>query len=801
MSNRVRLNRRLLLPLILASLLVALILWRGWSAWKRTSQLTAPSELQLNAFVVLQASDPETVASARDAITAQGGRVFNYFPPRVLLASIPATADAALTGQAGITAIHRHQLDVQALGELPETQVPVTVWSRMLQRGFRSDLGRSVAPQQVDQELALVPPEKLQEVQPATTSLSPGLDQTSEFMCGTVGLDIFFLESNGTLDVNSEDWTSAQRDKVAEEVVAGSNWWIQTATTGGQPSANLSFVYSFHDPWNTPQVSTRYEPITRSWQDVSLSIAEVMSKLGYKDSNWISAVRRYLNDQRKAETTDWRVAIFVVNSANDADGAFADHAFAFAYLNGPCLVLTYDGSVWGADSMEIVIAHELAHTFGALDEYLQSPFSPQDTAGYLDVVNSNSENGHATEESIMRNPLSLLRSYQAHLASTPARGMLGWSDSDGDGLYDVLGTTHNELVPTHLNPVRSSNVAYDNPTQHVWNESWRVRGLSRWYNSIGIVHAPVSINYVKSVLYRVDGGTWQAAIPRDGKFDAADEGYAFTVTGLGTGRHTVESLVVNPWLGDTALRQDTLDVDLAGVTPVPPPTATPPMPTPSATTIVPTKSPTAWPTPTLSMPTETPTIASEERITLTLQNGLWDYNGCQDTRISAEVPTSNLGTSDLKVGARQRLATLMVFNLSSIPHNAVIDSATLSLFANGREGTGSFDVEVYPVQRAWVEAEATWMKARSSQLWAQPGCNGTPEDRVDMPTSYVMVSTVGWYTWMVREDVQRMVSQSETNQGWLLRQSAALPGVLSMCSSEYTGVNYRPKLVITYRLQ
>ncbi len=830
-----RLDRpsRILLVLILLAMLTlaTLGIWRWVSG--RGGPALGPEELQLDALVVLQQGDAASVRQATEWIAAQGGQVYNHFPPLVLLATIPPAADAQLTGQAGIVAIHRRPLSGTELGVAAGGELAAQVWSNMLRRNFRSILTSSTPPRQLADEFAFVPPEKLREVSSTEASGAPAKDQTSEFLFGSVRLEVFLLESNGQQDVNREDWSVAQRDKVAEEVVSGANWWLKTATTGGQPPSHVAFTFAFHDPWSSPDVvATRYEPINRPWQDISLAIAEVMGNAGYRDGNWITALRSYLNDKRHAHDNDWAVAVFVVNSASDPDGAFSDRAFAFSYLNGPCFVLTYDCSGWGTESMEIVVAHELAHAFGALDEYAGSPFEPTDTAGYLNVVNSNAENGDATEDSIMRGPASLLRAYRGNLASTPVRGMLGWRDSDGDGWYDVAGSVFNELVAPASNLVRDTKVEYDSPQQRAWIEPWRYQGLSRWTNSTGISHVPVSISSIHEVVHRLDDGPWQTTRPQDGAFDGNSEGYAFSVEGLTAGDHTVDTSVVNPWQGKVAMKRDTLQVVLEGTpspsptlvlvpsTPEPSLTATPvlstpepirtetpmpstPEPTHTETRVPATPSPTieALPSPSATpSPTVTVTPRPVESTTLTLQNGLWDYSGCTDTCISAEVPDHQFGSASLKVGVRQKLATLVQFDLTSIPADAVVESAWLSLFGYGREGRGDFDIEVYRVTRGWKESEATWRLAALRQPWAQLGCEGAPDDRAQMPSGYVIVGRVGWYTWDVGDDVQRMIAQPERNVGWLLKQSTMYFGSLSMCSSEHGLAILRPKLLITYHL-
>ena len=97
--------------------------------------------------------------------------------------------------------------------------------------------------------------------------------------------------------------------------------------------------------------------------------------------------------------TDWAFAIFVVDSLNDSNGQFSNGDFAYTYVNGPFMVMTYDNDGWGIDGMPIVAAHENGHIWGALDEYASSGCTDTETSGYLNIANSNCENGSpATEE-------------------------------------------------------------------------------------------------------------------------------------------------------------------------------------------------------------------------------------------------------------------------------------------------------------------------------------------------------------------------------------------------------------------
>jgi len=219
-----------------------------------------------------------------------------------------------------------------------------------------------------------------------------------------------------------------------------------------------------------------------------------------------------------------------------------------------------------------------------------------------------------------------------------------------------------------------------------------------------------------------------------------------------------------------------------------------PTPTLTATqTATPTQTATITPTPTnTATPTVTPTQA--EPRTDTFQNGLEAYVGCVDARISEEAASTNFGQMDLKVGARQRIS----FDLSSIPSNATIQSAWLSVYAFHREGTAGFDVDVYAVNREWAENAVSWNRATSSDSWGTPGCNNIVSDRADFASDTASSEATGWHTWSVGDDVQRMVSNPGASVGWLLRQSAEVSGVLSMYSGEHGQPDYSPKLVVTY---
>lgn len=225
-----------------------------------------------------------------------------------------------------------------------------------------------------------------------------------------------------------------------------------------------------------------------------------------------------------------------------------------------------------------------------------------------------------------------------------------------------------------------------------------------------------------------------------------------------------------------------------------PPTRTPTVtttPTPTATVVR-----TATPTVTAT-PTSTP-----DQTTVVLQDGLNAYHGVVDTYISAW--GSNANYSDnvaLKVRSFDIIASLIRFDMSDIPSDAIIDDASLSLYTT-YQSTGALTLvgKVYNVLRPWTVTETTWISATAGLPWGLPGANSIGVDRSGTEVDGLGIEvTSHWYTFTVTSLVRNWVRNPATNNGLIIKGESTGAIEVNFASSNIATQQIRPMLTITYR--
>ncbi len=378
------------------------------------------------------------------------------------------------------------------------------------------------------------------------TAFGAGPLNNSEFMLGDVGVRLVLMESDGTQDPNTEDWTTDQIDQVIAEVTDGLQWWVDTLALSFSDRHHLAFhLDTTHAESPVP---TGFEPITHPDTSQGFWITDYLDHIGANTEAPLFYDLDIANHQHRVDHGyDWATTIFVVNSLADPDGRFAANnqggrAFAYAYLGGPFAVMTYDNNGWGINRMDIVTAHEVGHLFYALDEYPGSNHY-NERSGYYATQNTNAADGHPhpTDRviSIMAESAKQQSAFPLNVTSTESAAMIGWQDGDGDGLFDVLD------VPLVLEGTGQFDPDAATYTFLGTSEPGTLVNLNP--------RSPandVTINRVDRLEYRIDDGPWTIAETFDS--DGA-VGLDLTLGPFGAGDYTLDLRTVDEATGITSL--------------------------------------------------------------------------------------------------------------------------------------------------------------------------------------------------------------------------------------------------------
>jgi hypothetical protein len=380
----------------------------------------------------------------------------------------------------------------------------------------------------------------------------PATSETAAFAAGKVAVAVVFVESDGSVDPSTEDWSRRdpgnpgdRRANVLEKVKAALTWWNERS-----PDGSLEAFLPAAGQYGAPRTSTtRFEaisrPVGRFNTDYRLSDAgwrwQIMGKLGYAHDRIDDSPlpeRAYADDVRRSAGADWAFVLYVVDSLRDADGMFRDGAVAYtADLYGPYMVLSYDNDGYRFRHFDAVLAHEMGHVFGALDEYAPPrpgyPSTGDLAAGYLGVRNRNAVRGGTTDlPCIMRGSQDTLDAFVKGELCPSSVGQTGLRDRDADARPNVVDTRPRFDSTA---PVGAAGGAFT-LTGTVREQPWP-RGTS----SVGTpFRHDISIFVPHALQFRVDGGEWLPLVAVDGAFDEPVERWTLTTGPLAAGTHTLE---------------------------------------------------------------------------------------------------------------------------------------------------------------------------------------------------------------------------------------------------------------------
>jgi hypothetical protein len=142
----------------------------------------------------------------------------------------------------------------------------------------------------------------------------------------------------------------------------------------------------------------------------------------------------------------------------------------------------------------------MGHIFWARDEY-SGAGSYLQKRGYYDAQNLNAADnpqvGFSQQDSIMASGTLLANAYANHTSSDSSLKMLGWQDSDGDGVFDVLDVPHSIIGTGYIDQVGGD-----------FNFTGTAKvGLLPNRNSSGF-QSDMTINQIDRIEYRIDQGAW-----------------------------------------------------------------------------------------------------------------------------------------------------------------------------------------------------------------------------------------------------------------------------------------------------
>ena len=316
----------------------------------------------------------------------------------------------------------------------------------------------------------------------------------SEFMLGTAHVTVVAIESDGTADPDTERFTPVQLDEIRQGVIDGLAFWEEALDNQGSVHS-IDFDIDFTH-LDTP-IQSPFEPIAGP------------GVTGFPDYDWIDSfldtvgantaasdiddLEAFSHLQRLEHDTNWAFTVFVVNNSMDADQLFNDGTVAFAKLGGPFAVVP-------ASNTAVTTAHETGHIFFNLDEF-PGGNNFTERSGYYNTQNLNAFDSNPNPGSRVLSIMSDIDdqddAFAARAISPTGAEMLGWLDSDQDGIFDVLDVDH---TLTGAGDYTADTGIYrfvgDSNVNALENLNPRGNGND------------ITINKITRAQFRIDGGDW-----------------------------------------------------------------------------------------------------------------------------------------------------------------------------------------------------------------------------------------------------------------------------------------------------
>ena len=185
--------------------------------------------------------------------------------------------------------------------------------------------------------------------------------------------------------------------------------------------------------------------------------------------------------------------------------------------------------------------------------------------------------------------------------------------------------------------------------------------------------------------------------------------------------------------------------------------------------------------------------------TVTLQNGLGDYQGAEDTYLDRwNQDDTHRDHWNLRLYPSNVAMPLIRFDLSGVNPNAMLHEAWLKLYVWDANYEDRWLVSlVHKVLRPWDVAEANWRQASGEAAWQVPGAQGSQDAEQDISSERILLKAQNWYSFEVTDLVNEWLTDPASNYGLVLRAPKDIRQY-RISSSDTVPASYRPKLVLTY---
>ena len=375
-------------------------------------------------------------------INTRGGRIDLVINQRFLIGVVPAEIEQRVRAWTGVRFLTRKPTPVvQVPGTRDATVNGIVGYYNRVVDGTRL---REILEAPQSDPLPAETPLKDSELPPSEQpDRSTGADETTgsrrprnvatnayhnEYLYGSIGVNVFFTESNGSIDANYYTWTLSDVNSTSLRMLDGLDWWHTRAFARG-----LSFVsaVAFHSPVNEPQVFQGYEPIRNPIGDRGKWVSAIMGNYGYTQTEnqitvqAIARNRAYNEAFRTAigGTSSHSVFVAYNPAGTNVPDRYTGNAIALAYIGGPYIEIAFRPanliSKWAW-----IYSHEMGHIYWACDEFFSqcagcgtcAPNGPRPA-----VSNGNCEDGCAVT------PVSCMMLNAITATGTPPSGVCSYT--------------------------------------------------------------------------------------------------------------------------------------------------------------------------------------------------------------------------------------------------------------------------------------------------------------------------------------------------------------------------------------